>query len=84
MTTHIKIARRVVEFNKTFVLDSISKKYAELFKAIEDYNYISINGKESEEQELCIEINYLLTELNITEDDAKNLFEEYEVEKEDN
>ena len=38
--TELQRARRVVEFNKTFVLDSISKKYADLFKAIEDYNYI--------------------------------------------
>tara|TARA_R100000700_G_C3102843_1_gene99140 strand:- start:19 stop:279 length:261 start_codon:yes stop_codon:yes gene_type:complete len=85
MTTQIELqrARQIVEHNKTFVLDSISKKYADLFKAIEDYNYISINGTETEEQEISVEINYLLQELNIKEDDARNMFDEYQVQKEE-
>ena len=81
--TELQRARQIVEHNKTFILDAISHRYAELFKAIEDYHFISIEGTESEEQEISIEINYLLQELNIKEDDARNMFDEYQVQVDD-
>ncbi len=75
-----KTARQIIEYNKTTVLDGIAKKYARLFKAIEDYKYISIRGTEIEEQDISIEINSLLNDVGITEDDARLMHEEYEVE----
>lgn len=74
-----QIARQIIEYNKTTVLDGIAKKYARLFKAIEDYEYISIKGTEIQEQDVSIEINCLLEEVGITEDDARLMFEEYQV-----
>ena len=81
--TELQRARQIVEHNKTFVLDAISYKYADLFKLIEEFNHLSIEGTETEEQEISIEINYLLHELNIKEDDARNMFDEYQVQKEE-
>ena len=80
MTTQIELqrARQIVEQNKTFVLDAISHRYAELFKFFSDYDFVYHKGTEEEEQELSTAINYLLTELHITEDDAKTMFEEYQ------
>ena len=51
MTTQAELerARQIVEHNKTFILDAITKKYAELFKAIEDYDYIYFKGTASQE-----------------------------------
>jgi protein tyrosine/serine phosphatase len=72
-------ARQIIEYNKTTVLDGITKKYAKLFKAIEDYEYISIKGTEIQEQDISIEINSLLEEVGISEDDARLMFEEYQV-----
>ena len=65
------------------MLDAISHRYAELFQSLIDYDYVFHKGTELEEQELSIKINYLLTELNITEDDAKIMFEEYQFQVDD-
>lgn len=81
--TELQRARQIVEHNKTFILDAISHRYAELFKAFTDYDYVYHKGTESEEQELSTTINYLLTELNITEDDARDMFEEYQMQVDD-
>ena len=45
--------------------------------------YISINGTEIQEQDVSIEINCLLEEVGITEDDARLMFEEYQVQVDD-
>jgi len=74
-----QIARQIIEYNKTTVLDGIAKKYARLFKAIKDYEYISIKGTEIQEQDISIEINSLLEEVGISEDNARLLYAEYEM-----
>ena len=81
--TELQRARQIVEHNKTFILDAISHRYAELFKFLSDYDYVHHKGTEEEEQELSTAINYLLAELHITEDDARNMFEEYQMQVDD-
>jgi len=85
MTTQAELqrARQIVEHNKTFILDAITKKYAELFKAIEDYDYIYFKGTASQEREQSIELHMRLTELNICEDDAIAMFDEYKAQVDD-
>ena len=60
MTTQIELqrARQIVEHNKTFILDAISHRYAELFKLFSDYDFVYHKGTEEEEQELSTAINY--------------------------
>ena len=50
--TELQRARQIVEHNKTFILDAISHRYAELFKFLSDYDFVYHKGTEEEEQEL--------------------------------
>jgi len=71
-------ARQIIELNKTAVLDGITKKYVQLFKALEDYDFVSVKGTEEEERNLSTEIAYLLQDLGIKMDDAKTMFDEHQ------
>mgnify|MGYP003133659852 FL=1 len=76
-------AKEIVQQNSDTVLDAITIKYAKLFNAIEDYHFISIEGTEEEEQNLSTKINFLLQDLNITEEVATDLFEQYQSQVDD-
>ena len=76
-------AKEIVQQNSDTVLDAITIKYAKLFNAIEDYHFISIEGTEEEEQNISTKINYLLQDLNITEEVATDLFVQYQSQVDD-
>ena len=76
-------AREIVQENSSIILDAITIKYAKLFNAIEDYYFISIEGTEEEEQSLSTKINYLLQELNISEEEATDMYDKYQSQVDD-